>query len=99
MRLGGDANLGQKLWLIFHELALTDINMRCAARTIAGPQPYLQMPLQGARALRELILADGSLTEVGLDQLLAAFGEMIADPAVYATWFNVMQVWGRKAKT
>lgn len=96
LHVGGNANLGREILPMVQALGLTDTRLRADTLAVRGGHPYLNMPLIGARGFREVIIQAGIMTPEVLDETMNQMEELIARPNTYATWFSLMQAWGRK---
>ena len=56
----------------------------------------MHMPLIGARGFRDVILQAGIMEAEELDETMREMESLIASPETYATWFALMQAWGKK---
>lgn len=97
LQVGGNANLGRVILPMLQELGLTDTRLRADTLAVPGGHPYMHMPLIGARGFREVIIQAGIMTSGEFDETMGQMEALIAQPSTYATWFTVMQAWGRKS--
>lgn len=96
LQIGGNANLGQKLLPILQALGVLDTQLRADTMAIPGGHPYMNMPLIGANGFREVIIKAGIMTPATFNETMEQMETLIARSSSYATWFTLMQAWGRK---
>jgi SAM-dependent methyltransferase len=96
LRIGGNANIGREVLPMLQALGLQDTQLRANTLAVPGGHPYMNMPLIGARGFRDVILDAGIMTPESFDDTLVQMEALGNSPNTYATWFTLMQAWGRK---
>ncbi len=96
LQIGGNANLGQEVLPMLQALGLLDTKLRADTMAVPGGHPYMNMPLIGARGLREVMIEAGIMTPQVFSETMEQMEALIARPSTYATWFTAMQAWGVK---
>jgi len=96
LHTGGDANVGQQTYAMFHQAGIENVQARAAVAALQHSHPYMRMPILGATGMRRIIVGAGLMSEADLDQTLAEMEQAIANPHTYEISFTVTQVWGRK---
>jgi SAM-dependent methyltransferase len=95
---GGDFNAGQRTYGMLRKAGLEDVRTRAAVLALHDRHPYLRLPIQFARSLRQRILEGDLLREADLDNAIAEYERVAADPDTFGLSFVVTQVWGRKPR-
>jgi ubiquinone/menaquinone biosynthesis C-methylase UbiE len=93
---GGDFNAGQRTYGMLRQAGLEEVHIRGAVVALQNGHPYMRLPIQFATSLRQRMLDARLLTEVQLDEALAACEEIARNPETFVMSFLVTQVWGRK---
>jgi ubiquinone/menaquinone biosynthesis C-methylase UbiE len=93
---GGDIDAGCRTFNMLRELKLDDVRLRAAVLALHNNHPYMRLPIQFATSLRTRLLRDGVIGETELDETVAAFERIAADPETICISFVVTQAWGRK---
>lgn len=96
LAMRGDINFGRRLYTLFRDSELAEVQVRAAVVALQDSHPYMRMALVAAEAMRPLMVKAGLATEAKLDELLAAVEACAADPARMMVTFTTAQVWGRK---
>lgn len=97
--LRGDINIGRRTFHMFKECGLEDVKIRTSVQALQDRHPYMRMPLIGARALRERMIAAGLTTAKEIDRLTQGVERAVNDPDRVQITFTLVQVWGRKSST
>lgn len=97
--LRGDINIGRRTFHMFKECGLEDVQIRTSVQALQNRHPYMRMPLIGARAMRERMIAAGLTTVEKIDQLIAGVESAVNDPERVQITFTLVQVWGVKPST
>lgn len=97
--LRGDINIGRRTFHMFKECGLEDVQIRTSVQALQDRHPYMQMPLIGARAMRERMIAAGLTTGKELDRLIQGVEKAVNDPERVQITFTLVQVWGTKSST
>ena len=69
--------------------------MRETSLTLPGRHPYSRLLIQFADLLRPMILAQGLLTELELQNATQECEEVLASPYTLTQTFRLVQVWAR----
>lgn len=97
--LRGDINIGRRTFHIFRECGLEDVQIRTSVQALQNRHPYMRMPLIGARAMRERMIAAGLTTAEEIDRLIEGVENAVNDPERVQITFTLVQVWGAKPST
>lgn len=93
---GGDFDAGRRLFGLWTDAGLRDVQLRAEVVALAPRHPYLRVPIQFATSLRPRLLSAGIVTEAELDTTIAAVEAHLARPDVTGLTYTVVQVWGTK---
>jgi ubiquinone/menaquinone biosynthesis C-methylase UbiE len=96
LQIGGNANLGRDLLPMLQTLGVLDTQLRADTMAIPGGHPYMKMPLIGANGFREVIIKAGIMTPEIFSKTMEQMEVLIARSSTYATWFTLLQAWGKK---
>lgn len=97
--MGGDINIGRRLYSLFKDSGLTDINIRAGVIALKDRHPYMRMTVVGAQAMKDRMVAAGMVTAERLEQLIEAVETCADDPERIQITFTTIQVWGKKEIT
>jgi SAM-dependent methyltransferase len=78
--LRGDINIGRRTFHMFRECGLEDVQIRTSVQALQDRHPYMRMPLIGARAMRDRMIAAGLTTAQELDRLIEGVENAVNDP-------------------
>ncbi|MDN3519129.1 methyltransferase domain-containing protein [Aquisalimonas lutea] len=92
--LRGDINIGRRTFHMLKEAGLQDVRIRASVHALQNGHPYMRMPVIGARAMRERMIAAGLVTDREFDTLVQAVEQAIQNPDQVQITFTLVQAWG-----
>lgn len=95
-RGGGDYYVGRRTYGLLRRAGLEDVRVRAAVVALHDRHPYMRALALRAASLRRRIVEWGLLSEVELDETMAACEQIACDPETMVLTFITTQVWGRK---
>lgn len=99
VRVGGDVELGQRLYSLARRAGLEDVQYRPFLVGVRSGDPMTDYMPTTAESMRSALLQHGLMTQVDLDSAIAACRSHLARPDTVFTTYTVIQVWGRTSTT
>lgn len=93
---GGDFDAGRRLYELWTNAGLRDVQIRAEVFALPQGHPYLRVPIQFANSLRPRLLAEGIFTEAELDATITELEAHLARPDATGLTYTVVQAWGTK---
>lgn len=95
-RIGADPYAGRQVYRLLRDAGLADVDVRvCTARSRSHDDLVDYLP-QTVLSLRDTVLKLGLMTDVEMDDAIAACRAHLARPVTISTTSTVFQAWGRK---
>jgi ubiquinone/menaquinone biosynthesis C-methylase UbiE len=92
---GGDFDAGNRLFNLFVDHHLKDVQVRKAIVSLPAKHRYLRVPIMFANSLRQRILDANIISAIELDSTIAEVEAHVAREDVTGSTFTIMQVWGK----
>ena len=97
-RTGGATFAGRRMFGMLRRAGLEEVRFRPFVMGFTSDDPMAESMPSVAASLREAILESGLMSEIQLDEAIAACKRHLADPDTISTSYLMFQVWGRKPR-